>query len=231
MAPDAWLAPEEDKMPTAPEGADQDTATLEALRGVAGIDVDAGLAFLGQSVELYARLLNRFVALHEEDMRQIVDLAGQGDADRVQRLAHTIKGGAATLGLLAIARDAQHLEQALRDRAPRETVLQRSRAMAAGHAALKSLLGSASAAVVPGQPVTVDWNRAAAGVETLASLLAEHDLRAVDEFRACEDLLAAALGDRAREIRSQIESFHFEQALSSLLAAAGEEPRLRRGAG
>jgi HPt (histidine-containing phosphotransfer) domain-containing protein len=230
MAPDPWLAPEEDTMPTNPIGADQDLATLARLRGVAGIDVDAGLAFLGQSAELYARLLNRFVALHEEDMRRLVELAGQGDADRVHRLAHTIKGGAATLGLLAIAQDAQQLEQALRDQAPLETVVRRSRQMAAGHAELKALLGSSPATLAPHQPVTVDWNRAAAGVQSLAALLAEHDLRAVDQFRACEDLLAAALGERVSAIRSQIESFQFEHALSSLRAAAGAEPRLGRGA-
>lgn len=198
---------------------------LARLRSAQGIDVDAGLAFLGNSTDLYARLLNRFVALHEADSEQLPALANGGDDERLQRLAHTIKGGAATLGLQAIAQCALRLEQALRDKAPRPSVVEFAHGLVEGHAQLKSLLGSyAAPSPAPG---AVDWARAAACVQALAKLLADKDLRAVDRFRGCEDLLGAALGDRVRPIRAQIDSFDFERALGSLLAAAGEEPRLR----
>jgi two-component system, sensor histidine kinase and response regulator len=207
-----------------PQADDPSAALLARLRHAKGIDVDAGLAFLGHSTELYARLLNRFVALHEADSQQLQALAGEGDDERLHRLAHTIKGGAATLGLQAIAQSALNLEQALRDKAPREAVLESARGLIAGHAQLKDLLASGPSAAAPG---SVDWTRAAACVQDLTGLLVDHDLRAVERFRGCEDVLAAALGDRVRQIRSQIDSFDFERALGSLRAAAGEEPRLR----
>jgi two-component system, sensor histidine kinase and response regulator len=118
---------------------------LERLRGMPGIDVDAGLNFVGDSVEIYTRLLNRFVALHEADVEALAEHAASGGDDRLERLCHTIKGGAATLGLPGLAQISQQLEQSLRNGGPREQIAELARALAASHARLKAQLQSASA--------------------------------------------------------------------------------------
>jgi len=88
--------------------------TVTRLRLVPGLDVDAGLAFVGNSADVFVRLLTRFVRLHEADVQQIVGQAERADRAWLQRLAHSIKGGAATLGLTDLAGLAHQLDQAAR---------------------------------------------------------------------------------------------------------------------
>ena len=114
----------------------RESDTAARLRGVPGLDVDAGLAFLGNSVDVYVRLLNRFVQLHECDVRDIVAHAERGDHGPLQNLAHSIKGGAATLGLSAVADLAKQLEQAASDNEAQPRIVKLARALQADHAAL-----------------------------------------------------------------------------------------------
>jgi HPt (histidine-containing phosphotransfer) domain-containing protein len=118
-----------------------DTATR--LRGLPGLDVDAGLAFVGNSADVYVRLLQRFVQLHEMDVQQMVLQAERVERSSLQRLAHSIKGGAATLGVSGIAGLARQLEEAAGGEAPRARLLELATALEAGHAALSRHLAQA----------------------------------------------------------------------------------------
>jgi HPt (histidine-containing phosphotransfer) domain-containing protein len=117
---------------------------LEKLRAVPGIDVDAGLAILGNSALMYARLLGRFVELHQVDVDALVRIDGKCEGEHLQRVCHTIKGGAATLGLPAVAQIAKELEQAFRDGAPREIIERLAHAMAIQHEGLRQRLQEAA---------------------------------------------------------------------------------------
>jgi two-component system sensor histidine kinase/response regulator len=119
---------------TDPPERESDTAT--SLRAVPGLDVDAGLAFVGNSVDVYVRLLNRFVQLHERDVHEMVAHAQRADHSSLQRLAHSIKGGAATLGLSAVADLARRLEEAAGDSLADGRLVELARALEADHAAL-----------------------------------------------------------------------------------------------
>jgi len=118
-----------------------DTATR--LRGLPGLDVDAGLAFVGNSADVYVRLLQRFVQLHELDVQQMVLQAERAERSSLQRLAHSIKGGAATLGVSGIAGLARQLEEAAGADAPQARLLELAIALEAGHAALGRHLAQA----------------------------------------------------------------------------------------
>jgi HPt (histidine-containing phosphotransfer) domain-containing protein len=106
--------------------------------------VDAGLAFVGNSVDLYMRLLKRFVQLHKGDVQRMVVQAGEADRELLQQLAHAIKGGAATLGLSGLAAGARRLEEAAREAAPARLV-ELARALEADHADLAEHVAQASA--------------------------------------------------------------------------------------
>jgi two-component system sensor histidine kinase/response regulator len=110
--------------------------TVARLRLVPGLDVDAGLAFLGNSADVFVRLLTRFVGLHEADVHQLVGQAERADCASIQRLAHAIKGGAATLGLTGLAGLAQQLEQAACANESGTRMIELARALQSGHAAL-----------------------------------------------------------------------------------------------
>jgi len=129
---------------TDPPARESDAATN--LRGVPGLDVDAGLAFVGNSVDVYVRLLNRFVQLHERDVHEMVLQAQRADHGSLQRLAHAIKGGAATLGLSAVADLARQLEQGACDHLADARLVELARALEADHAALSGHLARACAA-------------------------------------------------------------------------------------
>jgi HPt (histidine-containing phosphotransfer) domain-containing protein len=128
---------------TDPRARESDTAAR--LRGVPGLDVDAGLAFVGNSVDVYVRLLNRFVQLHELDVHEMVLQAERADHGSLQHLAHSIKGGAATLGLSAVADLARQLEQAASDDRAHPHLVKLARALEADHAALRGNLARACA--------------------------------------------------------------------------------------
>jgi HPt (histidine-containing phosphotransfer) domain-containing protein len=122
---------------------------VERLRRVPGVDVDSGLAFVGNSVDVYARLLARFVQLHEDDVHELVSQAERADDSALQKLAHSIKGGAATLGVTGMAGLAQQLEQATRQGAPRARIIELAKAMQSDHATLRWHLTQGSAAEPP----------------------------------------------------------------------------------
>ena len=134
-----------------PDELAQASQTVTRLRGLPGIDVDAGLAFVGNSVDVYARLLARFVQLHEDDVHELVSRAECADDSTLQQLVHSIKGGAATLGVTGMARLAQQLEHATRQGGPRAHIVELAKAMEAGHAALRSHLTERSDGGPPAQ--------------------------------------------------------------------------------
>jgi HPt (histidine-containing phosphotransfer) domain-containing protein len=114
------------------------------LRGLPGLDVDAGLAFVGNSADVYVRLLKRFVQLHEHDVHQMIVHAEDADRPTLQKLAHSIKGGAATLGLSGLAGLAKQLEEGAGGNAPRARLVELAKALRTDHAALTRHLAQAS---------------------------------------------------------------------------------------
>lgn len=105
---------------TAPPGA---ATSLDALRRLPGIDVDRGLMFLGGKHDKYLKLLNHFFQTHAEDAALLESHLAAGEQIAAQRVAHSLKGAASTLGLVEMADIATRLdaclkrEQALSDRA------------------------------------------------------------------------------------------------------------------
>jgi len=105
------------------------------LRGLPGLDVDAGLAFVGNSADVYVRLLRRFVQLHSGDVPQMIGHAARGERLPLQGLAHSIKGGAATLGLSGLTQLARQIEEASMS-APPSSLVELARTLEAQHGAL-----------------------------------------------------------------------------------------------
>jgi signal transduction histidine kinase/HPt (histidine-containing phosphotransfer) domain-containing protein/FixJ family two-component response regulator len=87
---------------------------LAALGRVAGLDVARGLAALNGKADRYLKLLHRLVDDNAGAMPQLLDTLGQGDQEAARRIAHSIKGAAATLGADRLADTARSLEARLR---------------------------------------------------------------------------------------------------------------------
>jgi PAS domain S-box-containing protein len=84
---------------------------------LAGIDVVTGLRRVGGNRALYDRLLGTFAQRWRDAGARIGEALGGPPLDEARRLAHTLKGTAATLGIDGISAQAADLEAALRSSA------------------------------------------------------------------------------------------------------------------
>ncbi|WP_242482170.1 hybrid sensor histidine kinase/response regulator [Thiocystis violacea] len=116
-----WLPKSEQPLATEPvdPAAIATEASLESVRerlaGVEGLDLAAGLGYVCGRLALFLRLLRQFRDQSRDDMRRLSGLLEEGDTDAIRRVAHSLKGTAATLGITGIQARSAALEQAVRD--------------------------------------------------------------------------------------------------------------------
>ncbi|MEY2632929.1 MAG: hypothetical protein RIR00_1583 [Pseudomonadota bacterium] len=93
-----------------PAAPDADTQLQQRLQEISGLDPVLGLRLVGGRFSLYKQLLERFVALHGGDGAKLLALRTAGNSDEALRMAHSLKGTAATLGLSLVQQRAAALE-------------------------------------------------------------------------------------------------------------------------
>ena len=123
-----------------------EASLLEALRTVAGLEVDATLASTGISVRFYAGLLRKFVAQQAGTLDQVRHSMQAGDIATAARLVHTLKGVAAGLGARALESAAGELEHCLGAQTPPERA---DAAMAHARRLLVALVAALEAVLAP----------------------------------------------------------------------------------
>ena len=89
-------------------------ALLARLADVPGLDVERGLAIVRGKTGRYLEFLGRLVASHSADMVRLQEHLAAGEHEAALRLAHTLKGAAATLGADDLAASAASLEAMIR---------------------------------------------------------------------------------------------------------------------
>lgn len=100
---------------TAPPVPEPDNAQIiQALRTLPDMDVDAGLARLRGNPLKYLTLLRQLVDAQSLQMAEIEQVLDAGDRIAAKRMAHSLKGCAATLGLTEISGLACDVEQLLK---------------------------------------------------------------------------------------------------------------------
>ena len=83
----------------------------EASPQTGHIDMDTGLKFFGGKVSSYHRLLAKFAKTRRDDAAKLIVALEGGDLDSAERLAHSLKGISATLGIGCVNRIGSALEQ------------------------------------------------------------------------------------------------------------------------
>ena len=87
------------------------------------VNVEAGLATVGGNRDLYRELLLRFVDHYGESARELRGLLACGDLRGAARLAHTVKGVAANLGVERVCRLTRRMESSLPLIPPSESLM------------------------------------------------------------------------------------------------------------
>jgi len=199
----------------------------DRLSGVADLDINAGLQAVQGFWDTYQRLLAMYVAHHAGDIALLRRHLETGKVTNARRVAHTLKGVAATLGASAVQRAAAALELLLREQGSIPATAELEPLIQSLDQANGSLVTALSVALdaeqeaVPAQP---DWNMARDLIAQADALLAEDDVRAVAIFRDHRALLRAALGEPAAEISRCVADFDFVRALALLRAVMSSVP-------
>jgi PAS domain S-box-containing protein len=197
------------------------TASLERLAGLPGLNVEQGLSMVRGNSAKYLDLLRRFADHHADDMAALQASLDAGDQTTALRLAHTLKGAAATLGANRLARMARDLEEILHAETSSEGVESR---LLQQMTAIRLEFPQLSAALPPVAAVGAD---AAAArdratlqslLDTLVALLELGDTASIELLDTRGDSLRLALGGDFDKLASDIRRFAFDDALNSLRA-------------
>jgi two-component system sensor histidine kinase/response regulator len=206
-----WIAPR--KATSAPSA--RRPEANDNLRDIPGLDVAAGLAHAGGKVALYDNLLLKFADGQRnfpEVLRRAIDA---GDWALAERLAHTLKGVAATIGAMEVQTQAAHLEQSI---AKREDPVGVSELIAP----LASVLGELIAQIdkLPSRDGTPDQEGEAAfdpdalaeTCRALARMLSDGDAEGLAVFERHSGMLKTAYPEEFAALSAAVQAYDFETA-------------------
>ncbi len=213
-----WVTPGQGASAGKPAVSQEASVSAAVLPELPGINIKEGLSATENNAGLYRRLLLRFYEQQQDFENQFRAAQSDSDPDAAQRLVHTLKGVADTLGIEGVRKVAEELEAACtEDEARVESLL----------AALSAALAPVLAGLQGLKPSPVKANRepaAAIDKKAVESVLRElHDLVVNDNIKAdavVKELVLLLGADTAsgtlNKIVSAIESYDFEEALKGL---------------
>jgi CheY-like chemotaxis protein/HPt (histidine-containing phosphotransfer) domain-containing protein len=103
-------------MDVSPEPAlDVPADPLLVLRGIDGVDVDAGLVVTRGRSDRYINLFQLFFATHAGSVEKARQFLAAGDREAARREVHSLKGASGTLGLIGLQQSAATAEVAIRE--------------------------------------------------------------------------------------------------------------------
>ena len=220
-----WL-PVRELAPDGAGAAGDEMGRLDRLRGIPGLDVDAGLRTLRNRMSSYLRLLGQFANTHHQDMDLARQCIADGNLEEAGRIVHSLKGAAGNLGAVTIRERALALEMAIRDGRPEDELLHHLLRLAdvleGTTRQLRDLLAPPEAAAVS-EPKQVS-PQVRELMQRLAALLAESDIQAGELFREGQFQIAPALGQRSRILGRYIQQFEYDLALELLNEVLADLP-------
>jgi signal transduction histidine kinase/DNA-binding response OmpR family regulator len=215
-----YRAPSEATKVAASTGTSSATEEFPPLPEIAGLDSASGLRRAGGKEKLYRHMLAMFANDFADCAALFAGHLAQGEWSEAERLAHTLKGLAGTLGASTVSPLAGELETACKAR--------QAEAAAAALAALTPPLTPLLTALRQHFAETAAASPAPAGSEAgpaqlpdclprLRQLLGEGDSDAIDLWEKHQQEFARALSPQvAQRIGTALQNFEFDTALQLL---------------
>jgi PAS domain S-box-containing protein len=200
-----------------------DQLIMARLATLPGLDVSRGVAAVRGKSAKYIELLNQFVTAHAEDMERLAECVTLGDHAKAALLAHSLKGAAATLGIVDLAEAARHIE--FQQRGENHLAADSSELLA-DMATVRHELEMIEA-VLPATPALaskieeeVELDRLVVEklLDDLEDRLADDDFSAIALFQSHGAVLSRVLGGQLDELTQQIRKFDFQAAREILHA-------------
>ncbi|MDP2829733.1 MAG: PAS domain S-box protein [Sulfuricellaceae bacterium] len=202
----------------APAATVENMALRAQLESIAGLDLSQGLRAMRNDVPGYVQLLRQFAERHQKDMADMAQIA-DADPDVAVRLAHTLKGAAATLGLTRLSESARALEAALRQNGTQSELTSLRNACHSELENLHTALSGLAVEISAETEILAGAEEIQALLIRLDALLAADDTAANELYATSQGLLCEALGETAKQLGQQIENFDYQAALATLRAA------------
>ena len=204
---------------------DAENAALRAtLNGIDGLDPQIGLRSLSGKLSNYARLLQKFALGHRDDMKLLRQHILSDDRKSAYRVAHTLKGTAATLGATRLQKLAAELETALHQADASDTEqLDLTQHIDHLEQQLNALATALLTAFPAGDDAKSNTGASAEEIKQLDALLATDDIQSVAKLRDIYPHLANTLStDDLALLRQQIENYDLKAARQTLQNANTE---------
>jgi CheY-like chemotaxis protein len=199
---------------------EQQTAQLHALRAAGVLDVQRGLSLSNQNATLYLSMLGKFVKSQAHALEEIQAALRNGDQATAERLAHTLKGLAVSMGAESLRAQASALEHALHTQTDAQQFDPLIQPTQMQLDAVLTALRAAPGATVLEKPGDQELSSAQQEdvrrvIQTLQHLLEQDDAEAQTLWEAHAAGLHATL-KHADQLEEAIGCFDFEVALRLL---------------
>ena len=231
-----WVTPTPEAMAAHQSKADQDQAMEQeppefmqasddnVITLLQGFETDKALARLGNNERLYVKLLRQFLEFYGESEAEFNQAMESGNLEGAQRIAHTLKGLAGSMGATELAVAAAQLERAFVDQTE-QTINDRAKRCFSVLVDVQNILHDAfgttasAQAVSPNyQPTSDEQMRAQDVLHELHGLLLDDNAETYAFFTEHEELLSKVMPNNLFiALRLAISRFDFEKSLSILI--------------
>jgi two-component system, sensor histidine kinase and response regulator len=223
-----WIPARASRNPAVPPGPPQEAAPAALTsedglpQGIASLDTALGLSRVAGKRGLYRNLLQKFVTLEQDALTRISTALDAGDAVTSERIAHTLKSTAGSIGASPLQAAAAELELALHRQEPRvviEPLLEGcARLLGPLVSALAEWLQGAQSEAAPLAPNGAGTDPALAEqtLQQLIELLTQSDSAAEQLWQQGGAQLKPLLGQRWDELDAALRGFDFDGALQLL---------------
>ena len=193
------------------------------IPAIPGVDVNQGLYHVGGNTRVYIKLLKSFHSNYKEALPLIKTCLENGETEELTRIAHSIKGVAGNIGALDLFKAAKEFERDLSENSmsiSANIFSEFERALAVVVKALDSFIKDLPQPEAIGE--SMDREKLMESLTKLAALIQEGTFEAEDYLDDINDsLIQAGGGVTVSEVRTHLENFEFDQALTSLKKLTG----------
>ncbi len=208
-----WITPRETRAQPSPVTASTDSAEVDLPEHIPALNMAAGLRRLNGNRKAYLNMLRLFVRNQHNTPAQLHSALAIADWPTAERIAHSAKGVAGSIGAEALQEQARVLESALHARAP----LAQLQALVVNVEVLLDALVQALQTQLPPEAVqatvVVDRAQLQAVCTQLAALLVQDDSDAITLLEHHAALLHSAFPEAYAQIDQALKDFEFETAL------------------
>jgi signal transduction histidine kinase/HPt (histidine-containing phosphotransfer) domain-containing protein/FixJ family two-component response regulator len=193
------------------EKTDDKSSLIGRLHGIDGLVLDQGLKTVRGDVSWYWKLLLEFLTFHADDMLQIRKSLERHEQSNAIRVAHTLKGAAAALGLVALSDQAKQLESTLSNgvTAVENQIQNMESDLLQLSQSVQSIQQAQSQPVVPADP-----RHSKQVLDELLVILRTGDFHANQIFRDQQALLRSSLPHGAfTQLEAAVNTYDFEAAV------------------